>query len=610
MSILKRLFGIPAGEAESSRAFIERESSIAHKLPKQVPVINLVFNDDEAINFEEEPESPKKADVGPPRHKTDYWTIYNEIELAYANEEFEKTVSLFSRLRETAELHSGARSLCLRAYRKLRDSLVKEGNLKGAFAVSEKLLRERNLAVTPNDERKHIKIAQGLGVSAPEGVSARPAPPKKKRDEFLRINSSQTWQIGEISLKDERDKGQSKWKERVITENGTLEIAPWGLAKYGSPDPRAALRFHSAAGELSMCDFEGAAYRIGWNPYSSAFITMSPEMLVSVRQLDGKSLCSLQLPVTEPEGQGTDKYQVRCVATSADGSRSLFSRVRQATFLDRALGEIWLAQTPPAPGVIEKRSAPIRNDVSEPKSDVISAANLLGVGKGAKADDIKRAYRAMAIRHHPDKNPADPEAPDRMKRINAAYEVLSNQPASEAWDTQSEVVTYYQSFSTSTVETVFGSIEFSIGVVGQWQDWIYAAAINPEATRVFLGCYSGRTFELDASGRTVRMMKFSEPITNLMPLEGHLLIESHSKITSLDKNRVCGSIAKPSGCSLTYSPGGVMVLQGKRLAVFGRDLKSLGEIEVFDTIRGFWKMNESLVLETNRAEVKVDKFFT
>lgn len=610
MGILKRLFGTPGeGTSENSRALMETQATVARKQPKAVPLIDLVFNDKTALNFEEDPEPPTKADVGLQRHKTDYWTIYRAIELAYANEEPERALKLFSELRETADLHSGALPLYLRAYRKQRDKLIKEGNLRGAFAVSENMLREEILAVTPNDERKHIKLGQSLGVRMPEAMSTRMAPPKRKPEEFIRLTSSRHWQIGETSPKAERDKGQSKWKDRVITEYGTVEIAPWGLAKFGEPDPRAMLRFHSTEGESHISELNGVAYRIGWNPYASAFITMSPEMVVSVRQLQGDQLCSLRLPLTEPEGTGTDKYQVRCVATSGDGSRSLFSRVRQAAFLDNGLGEIWLAQTPPAPGVIEERSSPASRVPSESDSDVAAAAQTLGIEKGAKAEEIKRAYRTMAVRHHPDKNPGDPRALDLMKSINAAYEVLLDQPASEAWDTESEVVTYYSSLTRTTFETDIGTIEFSIGVVGQWQDWIYSAAINPEGTRVFLGCYSGRIFELDASGHTIKTIKFNEPITTLMPLESHLLIETHSWIVALAENKVCGTIAKQHGSSVTYYPGGVMLLQGKRLLVFDRDLKSMGEIEAFDTVRGFWKAGESLAIETNRAITKVDEFF-
>ncbi len=49
---------------------------------------------------------------------------------------------------------------------------------------------------------------------------------------------------------------------------------------------------------------------------------------------------------------------------------------------------------------------------------------LLGVGRDASADDLRRAYRRLAKAHHPDLNRDDPEADTRFKAINEAYEVL------------------------------------------------------------------------------------------------------------------------------------------------------------------------------------------
>ena len=51
---------------------------------------------------------------------------------------------------------------------------------------------------------------------------------------------------------------------------------------------------------------------------------------------------------------------------------------------------------------------------------------VLGVGKSANADEIKKAYRKAAIKYHPDKNPGDKEAEERFKEAAEAYDVLSN----------------------------------------------------------------------------------------------------------------------------------------------------------------------------------------
>ncbi|OGO15713.1 MAG: hypothetical protein A2Y93_12895 [Chloroflexi bacterium RBG_13_68_17] len=51
---------------------------------------------------------------------------------------------------------------------------------------------------------------------------------------------------------------------------------------------------------------------------------------------------------------------------------------------------------------------------------------ILGVPRNADAKEIKRAYRSLAVKHHPDKNPGDKQSEERFKEINEAYEVLGD----------------------------------------------------------------------------------------------------------------------------------------------------------------------------------------
>lgn len=59
---------------------------------------------------------------------------------------------------------------------------------------------------------------------------------------------------------------------------------------------------------------------------------------------------------------------------------------------------------------------------------------VLGVSRDANQADIKKAYRALAQQHHPDKNPNNPEAEERFKQISAAYDVLGDEEKRRAYD--------------------------------------------------------------------------------------------------------------------------------------------------------------------------------
>lgn len=59
---------------------------------------------------------------------------------------------------------------------------------------------------------------------------------------------------------------------------------------------------------------------------------------------------------------------------------------------------------------------------------------VLGVPKTATAEEIKSAYRKLAFKYHPDKNPGDAAAEERFKSINVAYETLGDEAKRRSYD--------------------------------------------------------------------------------------------------------------------------------------------------------------------------------
>ena len=53
--------------------------------------------------------------------------------------------------------------------------------------------------------------------------------------------------------------------------------------------------------------------------------------------------------------------------------------------------------------------------------------SILGVARGAPESQIKRAYRKLALKYHPDKNPGDDKAKSKFEELSNAYEVLTDE---------------------------------------------------------------------------------------------------------------------------------------------------------------------------------------
>lgn len=76
---------------------------------------------------------------------------------------------------------------------------------------------------------------------------------------------------------------------------------------------------------------------------------------------------------------------------------------------------------------------------------------VLGVDKKASADEIKKSYRKLAVKWHPDKNPGNKAAEEKFKKISEAYAVLSDEKKREQYDQFGSADQYRQQYSQEDI---------------------------------------------------------------------------------------------------------------------------------------------------------------
>ncbi|UTY27937.1 DnaJ domain-containing protein [Treponema putidum] len=94
--------------------------------------------------------------------------------------------------------------------------------------------------------------------------------------------------------------------------------------------------------------------------------------------------------------------------------------------------------------------------------------NILNVSKSADEEEIKKAYRNLAMKYHPDKNPGNKIAEERFKRISEAYSILSNPQKRKYYDLSMESTFTSGTYTYRQNENPFGEDIFT---AEWWQNW-------------------------------------------------------------------------------------------------------------------------------------------
>lgn len=95
---------------------------------------------------------------------------------------------------------------------------------------------------------------------------------------------------------------------------------------------------------------------------------------------------------------------------------------------------------------------------------------ILGVAKTASADELKKAYRKLAMKYHPDKNKGDKEAEEKFKEINHAYDILSDEQKRAAYDRYGHDAFTQGGMGGASGGAGMGGFDFSSGFADIFED--------------------------------------------------------------------------------------------------------------------------------------------
>lgn len=96
---------------------------------------------------------------------------------------------------------------------------------------------------------------------------------------------------------------------------------------------------------------------------------------------------------------------------------------------------------------------------------------ILGVDKNAAQDEIKKAYRKLAKKYHPDVNKNNKEAEKKFKEINEAYEVLGDEEKRKKYDTFGSQYNFQNGFDFDPSRYGFGNVRYEYGTSGSSQGY-------------------------------------------------------------------------------------------------------------------------------------------
>ncbi len=496
------------------------------------------------------------------------------------------------------------------AYRKLVLQRVKAGQLVAAATRCLEMFEQVPGDVQDVDKRRFNRILAQMDKLGRRHGFTPIAATSPRAEPLFTVSDGSGW-----TLDAKRKLSSAEQPDQAFSVVASGAEGTWLLARRddAGPGARAVLRRLNRVGEqVAERALDHDVYRTGTAATGLNFAIMDSSgalhiydaglNLVVMTSLREDSRVLEHFRSIETDYWGEFKSQVRAVDVAPEGERYLFTLADEAwccTLQGRAL---WGAAMPLKEGWKRVVGRSARVGVA---SEVDAALHLLGLTLPVSPVDIKRQYRRLAVAHHPDRNPGDTSAVERMKALNLAFEILTGvDPAALEFE---EFAT--TSFVRTTPGTVFevAGLRLHLNMPGENpQDWVYAASFTGTSGGAYVATYSGKVILLSREGKAVTVYDIGTCPCEIVDNGRYAYFLTPTRLYVVeDGNKLAAFLDVFHQGRLIVAPSGFGLLTSNRLQWFTADGRKVGELLSRNPIRAVHAGDGCALVKTRQHQVVV-----
>lgn len=580
MNILRAFFGVKSKEQNNS------SSSLATVTAKKdnKNFIDLDVRNAVRITLPEvELRPPSSVQSTVKQDWNHYWTIYNKAYSHYNRGWFQRAKEEYLKIYDFNHTAGSYHTHLLRTYRKLISNYVDNNKIDNAIALFDEMF-EKCPNITNSDVKSYNKLLLKIPI---QGRQSKDLVPEDNTPDYEIISDKLVFVSSCI-----KSKGFKIPKQEGFTILKALRnswFLPSKLPFINISNDQISYEPIEVLTELGLDPWLVREQR---NKQSFFIITRDKKLLQVSERLS--PISSLDL------SRFAEQHNfIRAVDASWDNSKIILAIVDQVYVFDRSYKLLQIFKAPIKEGLTKVSHSQTRQS---DKTQLRQACNVLGVNEGTSEEEIKKAFRQLVFKYHPDRNPDDLSAHNKIIEIKEAYEYIANDSAINAFDEKNEREYWVKILDTHTIRAGGINLNVSFQISVAPEDWIYGVGISCDGSRIYLGCYSGKTYQINLCGLVEKVFIIPQtdglynnaPISHILERNDFLHILSYAYLYILKGSQTIKTFSIENA-EIKWWENGFVLIHDKEVQIFDNAGNELGTVKFKDRLnyagfnnRYFW----------------------